>query len=148
MGIKQVTPQIRINAMIDRDVKRMEDAVIYGLNQIGLEAYRAMRDYSGRQYQDQTGNLRSSSGYMVVKDGKIVQSGGFEVIKDGSTGSTDGKAFTYEIAPKFTTGLTLVLMAGMEYASHVEDLGYNVLDSAKLITRIMMNDLNFKLSKK
>lgn len=76
-------------------------------------------------YQDQTTYLRSSIGYLVVKDGVIIRSGGFGTNQGGSTG--------LEVAQSFIqgSGLELIVVAGMSYARYVEAKNYNVLTSAE-----------------
>jgi hypothetical protein len=75
-------------------------------------------------YIDQTGNLRSSIGYAVVKDGQIVQQS-FEKAgsgSDGDTGLRESKRLVSKLSSKLSTGIVLVLVAGMDYALYVENI--------------------------
>lgn len=148
MPIKQITTQSQINEMIEKDMQKVEKAIIYQMKYIGEMAYIAMRDYSGRAYTDQTGNLRASSGYVIVKDGEIVKKGKFQSVKGSNKGPKQGKQFAESLASKFPKGLTLVLVAGMEYAFSVHGKGYNVLDSAQLTADKLVKELIDKLKKR
>ena len=96
-------------------------------------------------YEDRTGNLRSSIGYRIYKDGVAVEDGGFQG-GYGSTGGAEGQAHAksalegYLLSGVETEGWTIVIVAGMSYASAVESghrktrngrwyeaKGYNVL---------------------
>lgn len=89
-------------------------------------------------FHDQTGNLRSSIGYMVFVDGVSVHQSTFEQVspqaahKDGVTydGGKKGEAYCREIGEN-TTGVCLVVVAGMDYATYVESKGRDVLTSAE-----------------
>lgn len=89
-------------------------------------------------FHDQTGNLRSSIGYMVFVDGVPVHQSTFEQVspqaahKDGVTydGGKKGEAYCREIGEN-TTGVCLVVVAGMDYATYVESKGRDVLTSAE-----------------
>jgi hypothetical protein len=81
----------------------------------------------GVSFHDRTGNLRSSIGYMVAYNGKI--------IKKYAAGKKDGKAAAIELmealASKSTGGKALlVVVAGMEYAIYVEMKGFSVIAAA------------------
>lgn len=83
-------------------------------------------------YIDWSSNLRSSIGYVVVMDGKIMQMSSFEAVNGGEEGSQRGKAFAEEIAGRYSTGIALILVAGMHYAAYVSSKGYDVLNSAAI----------------
>lgn len=91
-------------------------------------------------YTDHTGNLRSSIGFVVAKDGEVVEEGGFWHIGNGDTGVAEGRSLAVSKASG-TSGVTLVLVAGMSYAKRVADLGYNVLDSAEIVAKQMVAEL-------
>lgn len=80
-------------------------------------------------YTDRTGNLRSSIGYIIVNDGKVVQLNiqKAEQGTDGGTGEQEATAFGKQLASRFNKGLILIVFAGMEYAASVESKGYDVL---------------------
>ena len=80
-------------------------------------------------FQDQTGNLRSSIGYMVFNDGVAVHIA-YEQVKSGSEGAIKGESLARKVGEK-STGICLVVTAGMEYALYVESKGRDVISSAE-----------------
>lgn len=73
-------------------------------------------------YNDRTGNLRSSIGYIIVSNGNIVKSN-FETSgsgSDGITGKNKADEFANEVALKTPKGIILIGVAGMEYSLYVE----------------------------
>ena len=85
-------------------------------------------------YTDQTGNLRSSIGYVVVKDGIIVENGKSQKYLEGTLGEGEGVKFARQLAADAPRkGIVLIVSAGMNYAAYVEARGYNVLTSAELL---------------
>lgn len=131
MGIVQKTPSAEIDKYIKEQVEGITNAIIYNLQYIGEKCLTAARDTNS--YKDQTGNLRSSLGYVIVCDGKIVFQSNFEVVKTGGEGAKSGIQFAKEIVRQFPEGIVLLVVAGMKYAAFVAAKGYDVLDSAELI---------------
>lgn len=89
------------------------------------------------QYTDRTGCLRSSIGYRLYHNGELVGDGGF----GGS--QHEGIAAAKKAIDRFSNpeginpvGWTLIMVAGMSYATYVEAKGYNVLH----LTEIELND--------
>lgn len=146
MSIKQTTPQSEINRYIDERVERIKKAIIYNLRYIGEACVNAARD-SG-SYTDRTGNLRSSVGYVIVCDGKIMEASDFDVVKEGGKGAKEGARFAKEVARQFPEGIVLIVVAGMNYAAYVSARGYDVIDSAELLADKlvpqMLHRLGFK----
>lgn len=97
-------------------------------------------------YIDQTGNLRSSIGAIILLDGQIVSRSGFEVVMGGSSGTNEGLTYAQQIAAAYPRGVALVVVAGKDYAAHVAARGRDVLSSAVLkaedIVPRMMRQLN------
>ena len=146
MSIKQTTPQSEINRYIDERFERIKKAIIYNLRYIGEACVNAARD-SG-SYTDRTGNLRSSVGYVIVCDGKIMEASDFDVVKEGGKGAKEGARFAKEAARQFPEGIVLIVVAGMNYAAYVSARGYDVIDSAELLADKlvpqMLHRLGFK----
>ncbi len=80
-------------------------------------------------FQDQTGNLRSSIGYMVFVDGVAIHSF-YNQVKEGSTGVKAGEALAKKIGQD-QRGVCLVVTAGMNYALYLEAKGRDVLTGAE-----------------
>ncbi len=88
-------------------------------------------------YNDITGNLRNSIGYVLVKNGSILCKN-FEAkveskVVSGAIGKgiLEGEALASLLASKVDKGYALIVVAGMHYAYYVETLGKDVLDSAE-----------------
>jgi hypothetical protein len=131
MGANMRTPMSEIEAYLQEQTARRERAMQNALLQVGEQAVNHAR--SVNSYRDQTGNLRSSTGYVLVSDGKIVKTSSFETVKNGHKGSADGKSFAGERASGFPKGIVLIVVAGMKYAGAVSARGKDVLDSAELL---------------
>lgn len=115
----------------------VEELQLEALQQLGEECVTFARSDHANDWQDQTGNLRSSIGYMIFKDGKVVFGTPFEQVaaknppKDGVPldGAKRGEALCRSIGEQ-TTGMTLVMVAGMNYAIYVESKGRDVITGA------------------
>ena len=134
---------------IDTQSERVVKAFIDDLNYVGLQVVTYVRDRSGiESWYDQTGNLRSSIGYVVIYDGNIIGEGGFEMV-DGprrvetfDDGSQIGQSFAESFAEKYVHGYALVIVAGMEYASYVEDMeSKDVLKSGQFQAEALIKNL-------
>ena len=91
-----------------------------------------------RTYRDRTGNLRSSIGYVVGYEGKVVKS------NFSGTGKEikNAKNIANEVLQEYAKGYVLIGFAGMGYAASVESKGYDVItgsapEQKKLIEDIM-----------
>ncbi len=85
-------------------------------------------------FTDQTGNLRSSIGYMVFVDGVAVHES-FDQVQEGLEGVKTGQNLAKKWGAKYTHGVCLVVTAGMNYAIHLEAKGRDVLTSAELLAK-------------
>lgn len=117
---------------------KMKDIIALLVKQpsfIGEECIRIARE-SG-SYNDITGNLRSSIGYVVLVDGKPVvtsQSKQYDGEKgNGEAGPPAAEALLKTLQAKFPWGVVLIVCAGMKYAAYVESVHHkDVLTSAEL----------------
>ncbi|WP_256013111.1 hypothetical protein [Desertivirga xinjiangensis] len=116
-----------VNRMFQDRIQRIEQAIISRLILVGETFVKNARENGN--YNDVTGNLRSSIGYIVMKNGKIV-SENFEQSATGTEktpGVTSAKKFVAELKGRFEGGYALIVVAGMEYAAAVESRGKDVL---------------------
>jgi hypothetical protein len=100
-------------------------------------------------YTVQTGNLVSSVGYAIVCNGQIVTMSSFQATAgskgDGQEGSAKGKAFVKELAMRYPQGYALILVAGMHYASYVQELYHrDVLVSGSLVAEQLVREMQEK----
>ena len=139
--IEMVTPMDEIDRMIEEEIRKSERDIIKKLSHIGESAISEARENGN--YMDQTGNLRSSVGYVILNNGKTV----LENIQmsergtDRSTGVQVAKNFIQEISEKYKIDFVLIVVAGMNYAVYVEALGRNVLSSSKLLAESLAKQL-------
>jgi len=74
----------------------------------------------------------------VSIDGRLVKVSSFQQVKNGTEGVKDGSQYVREVIARYPKGIVLVVVAGMNYASYVSDMGYNVLDSAELLAEVLV----------
>lgn len=115
---------------------KVDDATFLRLSKLGEELVNYARSIPAEiGYTDQTGNLRSSTGYIIVKDG-AVRKVNFTTRK-GRSSQQDGKTAGYQhaisVASNHSNGYTLIVVAGMEYALAVESKGRDVLTSTEYL---------------
>lgn len=134
MAITCKTEMSEIQEYINRSIERIDKVVIRNLQRLGEKAVIYARNRTGAEsWYDQTGNLRSSIGYVIAKDGGIVRRGGFSQILDGTEGPSEGKQFAKEMAEAYPGKYVLIVVAGMNYASYVEEMeNKDVLASSSL----------------
>lgn len=113
-------------------LKDVDQAVFDNLSYEGEKLVTLTRDRSAEDsWIDQTGNLRSSIGYAISKNGVKQSASTFSVIKNGSEGSSKGQEYADELVNQ-EKGWALLMVAGMEYAEAVEKIeGKNVLADAR-----------------
>ena len=110
-----------IDGRINRFTVSIEQRIIWTLAMVGENFVNDARTI--RTYKDQTGNLRSSIGYIIARDGNIIQ----ENIEGKAEGRARAKEIANEILRENNKGFVLIVVAGMEYAAAVESKGYDVI---------------------
>lgn len=135
MPIKVKIPSATLSTSINKEIdERVIGVIINTLKYVGEQCVKEARE--GGTYKDQTGNLRSSIGYAIVNDGRIVSDGlnnQFQQFKDGAQGVDEAKKYLQEVGTRFR-GIALVVVAGMKYAYYVEKIHNRVvLSSAELL---------------
>jgi len=141
-GLRQKWTALDIQIPIDIRIKASKLQLIQGLHFIGQEFVKNARD--GGSYSDHTGNLRSSIGYTIFDDNRVVD----EFYEESSAGDQNGEGVAtgkelaeMAISESPMKGLILVVTAGMEYALAVESKGYNVLTAFAPTESEVKNDL-------
>lgn len=137
-----------IEAEINKKVELNKQAMITTMIRIGVLCVNEARDSTRFRYIDQTGNLTSSIGFMVLSDGVVVHKSAFPVVLEGEEGRTKGIAFLNSLIGEHSRGIVLVVVAGMKYASYVEAMNLVVLSTAELLAERkvpeLLNQLGFK----
>lgn len=165
MPIKSTTPKASLQQAIYKRIGKIENVIIERLFETGEQVVKYARELpspsladfpEGQRekgkvpphqpnYIDWTSNLRSSIGYAIVKDGKIIHISDFTPLKGGEEGARKGKAFLESLVSDYSNGIALIVVAGMPYAAYVEAKGYDVLDSAEIKAEEILKRLLSKL---
>ena len=134
MGIRMATKLDEIHNTLMREAQRVERLTIRALSYLGEQCVIRVRDRGGdKSWYDQSGNLRSSVGYVIAHNGSIIQYSDFNHVKQGSQGVKVGKDLAEELAKRYSNDYALVIVAGMNYAEYVEAMdNKDVLASTEL----------------
>lgn len=120
-GLTPLWKKSDIRKLFDKLGERAEFVIMDLLQRTGEEFVKIAR-LEG-QYDDWTGNLRSSIGYVIVKDGKIIGKDFKLSEKEGTdkqTGKREGEQLAMDLVRTFTKGYVMIGVAGMKYAVFVE----------------------------
>ena len=129
-----VTSANTVDKILYKAFEILKNEISMCLAKLGEECIAKIRDRSCEEsWYDQTGNLRSSIGYAVYDYGvKQIQSA-FNIVRKGVEGSSEGKKMISQLGKEYSNVYALVVVAGMNYASHVEALeNKDVLASTEL----------------
>lgn len=133
-----------VSRLTKQHVENLETALVNRFIRVGLQFVRLARKNGA--YRDQTGNLRSSIGFIVLKGTQIVYEN-FEPAgrgattpkysesgkKRGANATIQGRNAAKDAMGRVKLGgVTLVVVAGMDYASDVEHRGKDVLTASSL----------------
>ncbi|AUD00937.1 hypothetical protein [Spirosoma pollinicola] len=144
MGLTPNFSRNDIHSVIQKKLQTWEKAVLNTLFYLGEQCVNIGR--STNTYRDQTGNLRNSIGYLVLKYGVVVRSNfrptaqitvavkgnrKFRSTRGGLSGAVAGLAMAKRLAAEYAQGYVLIVVAGMNYAVSVESRGLDVLTSAE-----------------
>lgn len=134
MGIRMTTTLSEVDRILYKSFEILKDEITNCLVKLGEECIAKIRDRSGNEsWYDQTGNLRSSIGYAVYEHGIKQLQSAFRTILNGSDGSAEGQRMINQLGKEYSQTYALVVVAGMNYASHVEALeNKDVLASTEL----------------
>ncbi|MDB0676045.1 hypothetical protein [Barnesiella intestinihominis] len=153
MGIRMTTKLSEVNDMLMREAERVERLTIRALSKLGEQCVTKIRDRAGdKSWYDQTGNLRSSVGYVIAHNKNIIQYSTFNQVKQGSEGVKTGKDLAEELAKRYSNNYVLIVVAGMNYAEFVEAMdNKDVLASTELWAReqvpLMLEKLKRQIAK-
>jgi len=121
----------KLNKYILNQGKVIERALIYRLSALLADLENHAKLSAG--YDDDTSNLRSSIGGVVLNNGIPVHWKGFTSINRAMEGPVVGKDLAKQLIASNKDGIVLILVAGMEYATYVENYyNLNVLKQSEL----------------
>lgn len=144
MGIR---PHFRISDIgkaLQSDLNAIEWDIFRIMKRCGEEFVNEAREainisssmFPKGNYKDDTDALRSSIGFFILKDNKVIH----------GDGNSSARAVLSKMESK--SGYRLIGMAGMDYASYVESKGYNVISSQQYVCFINLNVRLQTLAKK
>lgn len=141
--ISQITPNDRIQQHLMREVDKRERVLARNLKYVGEKCVNYARGHGA--YKDQTGNLRSSVGYVVVQNGKVIAGSRIGT----NEGAEKAREFLDKLVNEYANQTALIVVAGMNYAASVEARGYDVITGSELLAERlvpeMLTKLGFKL---
>lgn len=144
------TDMRKLRSGLQAKMKDIADLIIQQLSRIGEECVSIAREPHVNDYNDITGNLRSSIGYVILYDGKPVQYGASKIYAGskgkGEAGPPAAEALLQSLQAKFPWGIVLIVCAGMNYAAYVENIRHkDVLTTSELkmesLARKLLNGL-------
>lgn len=144
MGIKPAFSKADLDARMRKFSNAIEMAIIKRMQYLGESCVKHAREYAQSDgFIDRTGKLRSSIGYILFKNGIPF----YESFPGANVeGVSEGKRLALEVGGKQKTGISIVVVAGMNYASYVEDYhGKNVLKKTELKARAELPEMLRKL---
>lgn len=142
-----------VHETLMREAERVERLTIRALSKLGEQCVTKIRNRAGdKSWYDQTGNLRSSVGYVIAHNKNIIQYSTFNQVKQGSEGVKTGKDLAKELAKRYSNNYVLIVVAGMNYAEFVEAMdNKDVLASTELWAReqvpLMLEKLKRQIAK-
>lgn len=125
-----------LDRLIDQKVDTWLDSIMEKYRKAGkqfAERARSRTKAAHHSFGNITWNLRSSIGYLLLKDG-VVQESYFPTLQGAPEGSVTGDAYAREIAAdsSFDKGIVLICVAGMDYAYFVQSKGFDVIKGSSV----------------
>ena len=138
-----------IRDYLKKESEKYIHRIIAMLHYVGNEVVNQIRESLISNWNDQTGNLRSSIGYIISLDGQPIEMSDFPKVYgptyDGTVeadGSEIGKTYAQSLVSLYPNGIALIVVAGMEYASYVEKKeNKTVLAQGKLVAQQLVSQL-------
>lgn len=131
--MKRITTDAEIDQMFNDQFAQIDDFILQRFIELCDERIQIQRNkISPEGYDDRTGQLRSSVGYLIYKNGKVVHEN-FKLSPYGTDkepGIKEGRQLAFGQL-RASEGWGIIMVAGMEYASWLEsNHGRTVLSSA------------------
>src|SRR5690606_17274973 len=137
-GLRAMFTRRAVADHIENWMEEIDNKILLSLQYAGEQFVNIAR--LGGTYDDDTGNLRSSIGYIILKDGEVVHQN-FQKqqgAEDGDTGVLKAYSAANEVAGANSQGWVLIGVAGMEYAAAVEAKNYDVITGAYMKTEAIL----------
>lgn len=114
----------QVEEVFEKFLEGVNNQVLQALQYLGEEFVNRARYQN--TYKDRTGNLRASIGYIILKDGELVERNFTGPVK----GTAKGEQVAEEVASKYPKGYVLIGVAGMDYAAAVEAKNFDVISGS------------------
>lgn len=133
-----------VEKRFDAFVAVIEKRQIKRLQYLGEECVKKAREVPPNiGFWDQTGNLRSSIGFMIFRNGTAIHGNYIQAegvnqqgeSLNGTEGINAGQMLAKRVGAKYKQGISLVVTAGMNYAVYLEANGRDVITSAESLAR-------------
>lgn len=151
--IKPNFTQAQIKKFIEDKLNKVHTAIVSRFQRVGETFVTNARDNG--TYGDVTGNLRSSIGYVILKDGVQLfenfsvasrgKYGGAKAVNKkkygglkGEEGVSAAKASAEKVSERYPIGYVLICVAGMDYAAVVESRGKDVITASSKIADVQL----------
>lgn len=119
-GLTPMWSDKEVERWFNYHIDRAEEQIYKLMLKAGEEFVKYARKKGN--YQDRTGNLRSSIGYVIVKDGDILTEN-YELSEGGAErhpGMREAKRLISDLIGVYSKGWVLIGVAAMPYAVYVE----------------------------
>ncbi len=136
----KVTLKTDIRKVNEEFKRRIHKITLSEIEAVGLQIITDAREKQGHDvggFNDITGHLRSSIGYIVLYNGKQIVSN----FTGEQIGVDTGKTVASNVAKDYPKGYVLIMVAGMNYATYVEDRGYDVLSGSAMLAGKLMREV-------
>ncbi len=124
VGLRSLFRGKQIESIFNKFDESVHNDILRTLQFVGEEFVNNAR-LKGN-YKDQTSNLRSSIGYIILLDGKVIQNN----FSGNREGQSNGKKVAKEVSQKYPEGYVLIGVAGMNYAAYVEAKNLDVISGS------------------
>lgn len=135
----------QIKSFVNTRLANFNSAILQTYQFAGEEFVRNARIKTAADggFNDITGNLRSSIGYIILQNGKQIYQNFEEapIGTDRETGKAQGLIYAIELASTYSKGIVLICVAGMDYAAAVESKGKDVITGSSLETETRLKQL-------
>ena len=122
-----ITPASEVDKILYKAFEILKNEIRNCLAKLGEECIAKIRD-------------RSSIGYAVYDHGVKQLQSAFRTVLQGGDGSSEGQKMISQLASEYSNAYALVVVAGMNYASHVEALeNKDVLASTEIWAKGVIN---------
>jgi len=134
MGLKANFSNSDLNNFHKKIEQQVFNKAVRGYRYLGEAFVSHAKNNVG--FKDQTGNLKSSIGYVLFVNGQVYKES-YTLHEKGHEGLKVGPEIAKEIASTLrNNNIVLVFTAGMNYALYVESKGFNVLTATEHETKL------------